>query len=109
MIKFKLKQYSAETEGLDWIGKWKLKKLRKKLAKNLKSLKKSGENLNSGASLVESNKIAQEAAKKTKEEALKKIKEASQKRIKWGKRGAAAGLLIGSGYALKKIIEEPED
>ena len=39
MIKFKLKQYSAETEGLDWIGKWQLKKLRKKLAKNLKKLK----------------------------------------------------------------------
>ena len=110
MIKFKLKQYSyaTESEGLDWFGKKQLEKLRNKQAKDLKKYKKLGGNLNSGKNIIGANNLAREAAEKTRREALAKIKESSAKRVKWGKRGAIAGLAIGTGYAMKKIYDEQQ-
>jgi uncharacterized membrane-anchored protein len=110
---YKTKRFSrADYEGLDLIGKQKMKKLRSSQAKDLKKIRSLNNKIMDGldSHRITAHDLAQDAAKKTRKIASQKIREGSKKRLgalRKGTIGAVGlGATIAGGYGLKKLYDE---
>lgn len=113
---YKVKRFSrADYEGLDLIGKLKLKKLRNSQAKDLKNYRSLNNKLMAGldSHRTTAQDLAQDAARKTRNIASQKIREDSMKRLKTLRKGAigaiGTGATLAGGYGLYKLTKKNEN
>lgn len=113
---YKVKRFSrADYEGLDLIGKLKLRKLRGQQAKDLKNYRSLNNKLMAGldSHRITAHDLAQDAARKTRKIATQKIREGSKKRLGALRKGAigaiGTGATLAGGYGLYKLTKENEN
>lgn len=113
---YKTKRFSrADYEGLDLIGRQKMKKLRNSQANDLKKIRSLNNKLMAGmdSHRITAHDLAQDAAQKTRKIASQKIREGSKKRLGALRKGAigaiGTGAALAGGYGLYKLTKENEN